>query len=117
MILEHAPSAFAVIMGPDYKLTYANAAFRRVLGISSMGPGIHLADVLLPEAIVRLQSLLDRALTGAEVLQDRFLGSLTKGTDYWTCNIWPLFQASAAPPGIMLELHKSAPNVIRRAPA
>src|SRR5688572_33161952 len=90
IILENAPSAFAVTEGPAHTLVYANDAFRRVFGAPEANVAAAITDVLLPEAITRMQSLLDRALTSQAVLHERFLGLLARGKDYRYCTIWPL---------------------------
>lgn len=106
-ILEYAPSAFAVTQGPAHTLIHANTAFRRLVGASYAGDDVPITDLLLPEAVPRMSSLLDRALAGAEVLQDQFLGSLTREADHWSCTIWP-FRHTTPSRGLVIELQPSA---------
>jgi signal transduction histidine kinase len=113
LILENAPSAFAVTSGPEHTLTYANAAFRRLTAVSDGLLGQPIGDVLLPEAATRLRSLLDSGLTDSVTLHEKFLGALSKETDYCNCTIWPIAPDDGQPAGLVIELHK-APHPARR---
>ena len=107
-VLKYASSPFAVTRGARHQIVYANTAFRRLAGPSYSGQNVSVTDVVLPEAVMRMQSLLDRALAGVEVLHDRFLGSLAWGTDLWSCTIWPHGQVAQSPTGLVIELYRSA---------
>ena len=115
LVLEHAPSVFAVTKGSEHTLVHANTAFRRLVGAAYTGQEVPITSVLKPEAITRMQSLLDRALTRDEVLHDRFLGALAGGTDYWSCTIWPLCHQKLPPVGLTIELHRSVQQAPRQA--
>jgi signal transduction histidine kinase len=106
MILESAPGPFAVTHGPKHTLVQANAAFDLLVGQTYVGRKTPITEVLLPEAINRMQSLLDRALSDNEVVNDKFLGFLTKN-ESWNCTIWPLSQATGPPAGLLVHVHKS----------
>jgi signal transduction histidine kinase len=107
LILEYAPSAFAVTRGPEHTLIHANGAFRRLVGASYAGQKIPITQVMQPEAVPGIRSLLDRALSSAEVLHDQFLGSLTQENDSWNCTIWP-FRHTTLSHGLVIELEKAA---------
>ena len=107
LILETAPGAFAVTLGPDHTLVQANAAFDLLVGQTYVGRKKAITDVLLPESINRMQSLLDRALSENEVVADKFLGFLTQENESWNCTIWPLSQATGPPAGLLVHVHKS----------
>lgn len=107
-ILENAPSAFAVTSGPAHTLVYANAAFRQLAAAPDRMLDLPIGDVLIPEAATRLRRLLDSGLTGSAALHDKFLGALSKGTDYCNCAIWPISFADDKPAGLVIELHKAS---------
>ncbi|MEX2283842.1 MAG: PAS domain-containing sensor histidine kinase [Gemmatimonadota bacterium] len=107
LFLEYAPSAFAITRGPSHTVVYANSAFRSLAG-TPLRPGFPLLDILLPEAGARIRTLLDRALANSEVLHDRFVGSLPRGNDYWSCTIWPFCHSATEPAGLVVELQRSA---------
>jgi signal transduction histidine kinase len=104
-ILTHAPSPYAVTGGATHTVVYANPAFRRLVGELYSGQATIL-DMLLPEAVTRVRSVLDRSYARGEVIHNRFLGTLARGDDVWSCAIWPICDDDSPPRGLVLELHR-----------
>jgi signal transduction histidine kinase len=102
-ILDQAPTPFAITRGPTHALVYANASFRRLVGIRGI-EDVPIGEALLPEARARLGALLDLALVDGVAVHNQFLGRLTKGAGSWTCSVWPSVPSGNAPPDLTVEL-------------
>jgi signal transduction histidine kinase len=106
-LLSHAPFPIAVTNGAAHTLAYTNSAFRKLVGAGYTDGNVAITDVLSFSANT-LQSLLDRAWTDREVLEDRPVGALAQRGDNWRCTIWPLGDVGGMPRGLVITLHQAA---------
>ena len=114
IVLESAPSAFAVTKGSAEVYVYANTAFRRLIGSPERRRSVHAHELIIDATLTRLQKLLDRAWSRSEVLHDQFLGPLNEQQEDWSCSIWPLGHTTLSSSLLVVELHPAmvpAPNL------
>jgi len=110
--LDAAPAPFAITLGSTHSLAFANRSLRRLVAAARVG--VPIGDVLLPESVARLASLLDRAFHERLAVQEQFLGRLRWAAGPWNCSIWPLLRSGSDPEGLVIEL-RSATHAERNA--
>ncbi|HEY5440543.1 MAG TPA: ATP-binding protein [Gemmatimonadaceae bacterium] len=103
--IEHVPAAFALTLGRQHTLVYANAAFRSLVtpdGEPSLGSPIAGAFARLDTA--GLTALLDRAFRTGIVSRNRRIASADESVPPLSCTVWPDVNRNGESEHLVIEL-------------
>ncbi|MDQ2664609.1 MAG: GAF domain-containing sensor histidine kinase [Gemmatimonadota bacterium] len=107
-VMERMASAFALTRGRDHILTYANAAFRTLLGANATNAiGHPIVTVLAPRVSVTLPSLLDRAFRTGIAVQGQRIDEVAAIAYPLACSIWPSLTPMGDTQHLLIELRQS----------
>jgi signal transduction histidine kinase len=106
--MEDGPPAFAVTMGEEHALVYANVAFRQLAAVSASDLGRPLADVLRGPNSSGLRAVLDRVFRTTIVARDTSIAGLGETTANWRCTVWPQVNDRGRPERLVIEMWESS---------
>lgn len=110
--MEQTPLPFAITLGPDHTLAYANSSFCRLAGVSSSDA---LASPLAAAPFIALErtdltALLDQAFSGRVDLLDRRLDGSRETKSGWRCSVWPVISEDGRSKALGIEIREAEPS-------
>ncbi len=108
--MEQAPQPFAITLGAEHALAYANSAFCRLTGVACGDtPGAPIATAFTASARGPLSAILDRAYReGVELLDERIDAPGT-GAIGLRCSVWPVIANDGRTEALGIEIRESSP--------
>ena len=108
--MQQTPLPFAITRGAEHTLTYANAAFCRLAGVTNADAlGAAIATAFTATERPALSAILDRAFRdGVELLDERI--DRSSGTaSGWQCSVWPVIDGDGRAEALGIEIRESSP--------
>lgn len=107
--MEGIAAAFAVTRGEEHTLVYANAAFRRLTGVTGeLQIGSPITDAFTGPNGVELRALLDRVIQTGVVARDQRIDPGGDDALVWCCNVWPNAGQNSEPGHLVIELREAS---------
>jgi signal transduction histidine kinase len=104
--LENAPAPVAIVDRGEYRIVYANAAFRRLHSMSSSPRARPLAEVLGAPAARELEALVGRHASFPAIAHEGVIAGVP-GERALHCSVWSLSGKTDAEVAIaMIEMHR-----------
>ena len=108
VVMDGMASAFALTHGPSHTLTYANAAFRTLVGDAFLGAlGGPIGTDLMTREGVPLAILLDRAFRMGMPVRNQALQHLDILSLAVVCSVWPSCSRSGDAERLLIEMRPS----------
>jgi len=109
--MEQAPRPFAITRGAKHTLAYANAAFCRLAGVTTIDAlDTPIATVFKASEAKGLNALLDRAFRGGIDLLDERLDTTSERAKGWQFSVWPTVGDSRHPETLGIEIREMTPS-------
>jgi signal transduction histidine kinase len=108
--MQQAPLPFAITRGPEHALVYANAAFRRLVGVPNGDAlGAPITAAFMATEGRSLSALLDRAFRDRVEILDAHIDAAKGGEGGWQCSVWPVIAADGRVEALGIELREERP--------
>ena len=105
--IQQSPLPFALTLGPEHTLVYANSAFGRLTGVAiGDALGAPIATAFAGPVGPALTAILDRTARDAvESLDQRI-----EGATGWLYSVWPVIADKGSVEAIAIEIRESTPS-------